>query len=951
MPTYVVTLDDRIAPGVLADSPTHYWKLSEGGGTVANDSAAAADGVIAGSPAKGMRFDGTNDVITIAGVTASTTTFTIECWLTPDSTQGDALGAILAVNSGNGLFYDSASGKLNFRHSAADHLSTTALTDGVRVHVVFSVAAGAGTFYVDGVADGTVAAVPAITPDRIGSLAASTSNLKGVLSHVAYYVGAALSAGQAAAHAALPVVTVKMGSLTGSDTAKGDDVLTFSVPSSDGGYRPAVGAECRMTIDGDLVFGGEVSRVYESGWRGLGVVPIYSRVTATSFKQLANRIVFTETLVAGSLESMATTIAAALGELGVIIDPAQATGPSLEEVSEPNAPANEVLDLLQEMTGGAWVWEIDASRVLRFFEAAANTCPFDVTTANRNAIGDVTVERRRENWYANRVTVNGGEGYWQNILGETHFGDGAKTTFEMNAPMFYYENDYTATLGYMVGLSITVVRSGGTTIEHANDQLDAQWTFNRGPEYSLTQVSGAVLGGTEYILIGSHAESGYSASFPMILVADDTAAQEADGIREVVIDRPDLFDRAAIQAFADSELARRSGGITEVTYETAQLGAKPGQTQTITIAERGLDDTFTITQVNTANNVGNSVRRIITAVQGTNVMVDWRQGYRDWLGGGDKTSATTPGTLPAGPYIPTNPAGSTTWVQYNDGGVFGAEAAFTYTKGTNTLVADTHKSNVETALALASGDGASSHAGNVSITGGAANANGSNSGSITMAGGSPTGGTSTNAGSITIKSGDIRTNPGAVTITTGSIPAAPAALGTMISVVVATPAAGSSITGVTGGAISVAAGPGQADGSTALGNGTGGDGGPLTLVAGVGGAETVAGNTRQGGHGGTVTVQAGDGGNAPAAGGTTNTGGNGGNVVLDPGTGGTGSTANGVAGGVLIPAAFLQMTEMTAPAAGATNAVRIYAEDNGAGKTRLMALFATGAAQQIAIEP
>jgi hypothetical protein len=47
----------------------------------------------------------------------------------------------------------------------------------------------------------------------------------------------------------------------------------------------------------------------------------------------------------------------------------------------------------------------------------------------------------------------------------------------------------------------------------------------------------------------------------------------------------------------------------------------------------------------------------------------------------------------------------------------------------------------------------------------------------------------------------------------------------------------------------------------------------------------------------------------------------------------------------------LELTEQTAPAAPAANNVRIYAEDDGAGKTRLMALFATGAAQQIAIEP
>ena len=53
----------------------------------------------------------------------------------------------------------------------------------------------------------------------------------------------------------------------------------------------------------------------------------------------------------------------------------------------------------------------------------------------------------------------------------------------------------------------------------------------------------------------------------------------------------------------------------------------------------------------------------------------------------------------------------------------------------------------------------------------------------------------------------------------------------------------------------------------------------------------------------------------------------------------------------LLQTAYQEVTEMTAPSAPATNSVRIYAEDNGSGKTRLMALFATGVAQQIAIEP
>lgn len=47
----------------------------------------------------------------------------------------------------------------------------------------------------------------------------------------------------------------------------------------------------------------------------------------------------------------------------------------------------------------------------------------------------------------------------------------------------------------------------------------------------------------------------------------------------------------------------------------------------------------------------------------------------------------------------------------------------------------------------------------------------------------------------------------------------------------------------------------------------------------------------------------------------------------------------------------VQFTEMTAPSAPAANKVILFAQDNGAGKTQLMALFPSGAAQQVSIEP
>lgn len=53
---------------------------------------------------------------------------------------------------------------------------------------------------------------------------------------------------------------------------------------------------------------------------------------------------------------------------------------------------------------------------------------------------------------------------------------------------------------------------------------------------------------------------------------------------------------------------------------------------------------------------------------------------------------------------------------------------------------------------------------------------------------------------------------------------------------------------------------------------------------------------------------------------------------------------------VTIPG-YLQGAEQTAPAAPGANGYRLFAQDNGAGKTQLMVIFNTGAAQQIAIQP
>lgn len=59
----------------------------------------------------------------------------------------------------------------------------------------------------------------------------------------------------------------------------------------------------------------------------------------------------------------------------------------------------------------------------------------------------------------------------------------------------------------------------------------------------------------------------------------------------------------------------------------------------------------------------------------------------------------------------------------------------------------------------------------------------------------------------------------------------------------------------------------------------------------------------------------------------------------------------GYFGQVLSNDGYYEGTEMAAPAAPAANKGRLYFDDNGSGKTRLMCVFNTGAAQQVAIQP
>jgi hypothetical protein len=64
------------------------------------------------------------------------------------------------------------------------------------------------------------------------------------------------------------------------------------------------------------------------------------------------------------------------------------------------------------------------------------------------------------------------------------------------------------------------------------------------------------------------------------------------------------------------------------------------------------------------------------------------------------------------------------------------------------------------------------------------------------------------------------------------------------------------------------------------------------------------------------------------------------------------SRATGTGSGIKLASNLdLELVESSSAPSAVVNSARIYAVDNGSGKTQLMVRFGTGASQQIAIEP
>lgn len=462
---------------------------------------------------------------------------------------------------------------------------------------------------------------------------------------------------------------IKDRSLQISAVANGRDTLRVTVPSRAGTYRPAVGAEIIVEVDAVRIFGGYVTTPRETGAGNIGLTPIWTSVSAVAFKSVADRRHVTATVADGtSLEDFLIVLATYL-PAGFSLSGSQATGPALTAMQFDGVRLSEVLNELAKITG--WIWDISYSKVLSMFDPTGVAAPFNITFAGRQAKGDVTVERSRDQ-YANRVIVRaGGDAIVDKI--DTFTGDGAEDTFELNYPMVY-----SPTVGYGYVWNGDDPGDPGNPLYETLDLAGngATWEYNPATN-EIVRVAGAPANGNLVTIT-------YPAQFPIFVQADDTVEQAAEGIWEIVLSEPNVYLREQAQEIADTALARMTAITETVRYVTHLAGLRPGMVQTITLPTRDLSGSYLITGVEISNGIGeDELAYDVTAVGGDEFRGTWRDVYTSWLGGGGTTSAASSPAVGSGGGSPCPPQKA---VQFYRSGQFGGDAAFTYDEDTNSLV-------------------------------------------------------------------------------------------------------------------------------------------------------------------------------------------------------------------------------------------------------------------------
>lgn len=417
------------------------------------------------------------------------------------------------------------------------------------------------------------------------------------------------------------------------------------------------------------IFGGTIMTPDEAGLGGFGLTPITTRIEAVDYNAQAERRYVNEVLVAGTLKSQLTTLAA---NYGLTLHSAQVDGPTVGALPCDYALLQDVLENRSVLTG--YVWEFDEWNLLRMYLPNTQAAPVNVVDGNGVAIGDIRVKPTRTH-YANRVILRFSEAAKAAYAFLKTTGNFANTeTVTVGGQTYTFQTVLTNVAGNVLigasaeassnNLAAAIILGAGSGTVYAaatiiNASVEAYW------QSATLMKARALTAGAAGNSIGC-SETGVNASWitegggvvaalalgadrslTNVSIANDAAEQAAHGIWEMVIQSPDTTSQVAADVLSAAYLSVHLPVPKAIAYDTYALGLRPGQTQTVTVANRNINAAHLLVEVNTQHQVGQLVLRSVTTIESLLLQAAdrWQDTYKLWSGGLTGSAASVSGGM------------------------------------------------------------------------------------------------------------------------------------------------------------------------------------------------------------------------------------------------------------------------------------------------------------------
>lgn len=222
-------------------------------------------------------------------------------------------------------------------------------------------------------------------------------------------------------------------------------------------------------------------------------------------------------------------------------------------------------------------WYIDPDRVLYFYQASTLAAPFSLTDSSQNFVWDSLSTSDDLSTIKNQVYVRGGE--YQ----------GSSTTYDQTADgnAINFRSPYK--------LKAIAVSVGGVSrtvgIDNIDDPASFYCLYNFNEKNLKFPSANKPANGTLVSMTGNP-------MIPVIVKRGDATSIAAHGIFEHVIIDKSITTLQGARDRAASELRNYRDTLVEGGFKTDTPGLRAGQTITITIASRAIDETFIIQTVN-----------------------------------------------------------------------------------------------------------------------------------------------------------------------------------------------------------------------------------------------------------------------------------------------------------------------------------------------------------------